>query len=510
MPQMIGRHIISMEDASEGDVAEGRRPMGWHAGSGFASDVLKLVGGTALAQALGILASPIITRMYGPDAFGTAALFTSIVAIASVVACLRYEVTIVLPQTNKEAANLLALSLTSAATMGIVVSLSVWVFRDTILSLLKASALEPYLWIVPISVFMSGTFLALTYWNSRTKRFGRLSKAKVTASVAAIGTQLIAGISGYATGGSLIGAGLFGSAVSTLILGGQIWRDDWQILKESIGLSYMIEGAKRYRKFLLFDTWSSLLNSISWQLPALLLSAFFSTTIVGYYTLGMMAIILPMNLIGGSISQVFFQRASKAYSEGNIATVAEGLFRVLILVSLFPMLILSLLGKDMFVIFFGARWSEAGIYIQMLSIWGIFWFISSPLSSLFAVLGKLRFSLELNLVLFSTRLISLCIGGWLSNARLAIALFAISGTFVYSYLCYKTMIYSGVPRIKIINSLSYNFILFIPAGVSLIALEYIGVSGLIRIFVSFVFLMIYYLYMIKCDPQTKSIIANFR
>jgi len=52
--------------------------------SSFASDVLKLVGGTAIAQALGILASPVITRLYGPKAFGVAALFTAITGIISV------------------------------------------------------------------------------------------------------------------------------------------------------------------------------------------------------------------------------------------------------------------------------------------------------------------------------------------------------------------------------------------------------------------------------------------
>ena len=42
--------------------------------SSFASDVLKLAGGTAFAQALALLASALITRLYGPEAFGLASL----------------------------------------------------------------------------------------------------------------------------------------------------------------------------------------------------------------------------------------------------------------------------------------------------------------------------------------------------------------------------------------------------------------------------------------------------
>lgn len=412
-----------------------------------------------------------------------------------------------LPEKDEDAANLLALSLILAATISIITALVIWLGGETLLSLLKAPGLEPFLWIVPIFIFLRGVFLALNYWNSRTKRFGRLSIARVTASVVTTGTQLSAGFSGYPTGGSLIGASLLGWTASTLILGGQIWRDDGQLLKKSIDRFDMIAGLKRYRKFPLFDTWSSLLNVISWQLPAILLSVFFSSAVVGYYALGMMVIQIPMNLIGASVAQVFFQRASKASHEGNMATVVEGLFRVLMVLSLFPMLIMSILGKDFFILLFGSAWSEAGIYIQILSIWSVIWFISSPLSSLFAVLGKLRFGLKLNLCIFGTRLISLCIGGWLNNARLAIALFAISGIFVYGYLCYATMVYSGVPRINIISFFSRNVILFIPVGVSLMALKFIGVTVLIQILVSIILLIIYYLYTIKEDTQMKKLLA---
>ena len=43
----------------------------------------------------------------------------------------------------------------------------------------------------------------------------------------------------------------------------------------------MIAGSKRYRKFPIFDVWGGLLNTMSRQLPPLVLSAFFSPIIVG-------------------------------------------------------------------------------------------------------------------------------------------------------------------------------------------------------------------------------------
>ena len=79
--------------------------------SSFAANVLKLVTGSVIAQGLGVLAAPVIARLFAPEAFGVAALFVSITGIIGVVACLRYELAIMLPKTDEEAANLLGISL---------------------------------------------------------------------------------------------------------------------------------------------------------------------------------------------------------------------------------------------------------------------------------------------------------------------------------------------------------------------------------------------------------------
>jgi O-antigen/teichoic acid export membrane protein len=54
----------------------------------FATDVLKLASGTTLTQIIVVLASPLLTRLYGPEAFGFLALFTSITSIIGVIACM--------------------------------------------------------------------------------------------------------------------------------------------------------------------------------------------------------------------------------------------------------------------------------------------------------------------------------------------------------------------------------------------------------------------------------------
>lgn len=180
------------------------KPNRQSAGSTFASDVLTLATGTVLAQALAVLAAPLLTRLYSPGDFGIYALFLSLTGIVSVIACLRYDLAIMLPDKDGEAVNVLALSLLLAACMSLLLIPLLLVGKDHALAILNASGLEPYLWMVPLSVFLGGAFNALSYWNSRTKQFKRLSVARVASSVASTGSQIGAGLAWHATGGSMI------------------------------------------------------------------------------------------------------------------------------------------------------------------------------------------------------------------------------------------------------------------------------------------------------------------
>jgi lipopolysaccharide exporter len=400
--------------------------------SSFSGDVVKLVGGTAFAQVLSILASPIITRIYGPEAYGLSALFTSIAAIIAIIACLRYELAIMLPEKEVESLNLLALSLLLAAMTGVVTAIVFWLSGEMLLELLNAGELRPVIWLIPISVFLSGAFQALNYWNTRTKHFGRLSLARVSASLATTGTQLSAGFAGYATGKSLIVASLLGSAASTLILGGQIWRDDGRRLIASTSLKDIKSGLHRYRRFPLFDTGGAILNSLSWQLPIFLLSAFFSPAVVGYYSLSIMVLQLPSNLISSAVSQVFFQRAAKANLDGKLRQVVEDTFFVLVIIGVLPILLLTMTGEDIFRVIFGQTWAEAGIYSQILAPWMFFVFVTSPLSTVFPILEKQRSFLLFNILLFSTRAGALLLGCYLGDTRVAMLLFSAVGVLNYA------------------------------------------------------------------------------
>ena len=431
--------------------------------SNFVANVLKLVTGSLFAQGLGIMVTPILTRLFVPEAFGIAALFTSIAGIINVVVCLRYELSIMLPKTEEEAANLFFLSISFVFIIATISLLIIFLFADNIVLLLNSQELKKYLFFIPLSVFISGAFLAMNYWNSRKKYFGRLSIARIVSSTTTQATKLTAGFAGYVSGGGLIFSTIIGQFVSMSVLGCQIWRDDFRLFKERVRWKKMIVGFKRHKKFPIFSTWSALLNTGSQHLPTWILAFYFSPAVVGFYALGKLVLSTPMGLIGGAIAKVFYQRAADTNNRiGEMTNVVEEVFKRLISLGIFPILLLTFIGKDVFIIAFGAQWAEAGVYVQILSLWIFFQFISSPLSIIFGVLERQGSYLIFDIILFLGRLLSLICGGLTGDILITLSLFSMTSVLCYIFLSYWILLNAGVSLMHILFHLGKYALYCVP------------------------------------------------
>lgn len=476
--------------------------------SSFAGDVLMLVTGTTFAQLLAILAAPVLTRLYAPDTFGILALFTSITGILSVIACLRYELAIMLPEKDEEAANLFGVSMVFVILVCLLTVPLVWWGKDPVIRWLNAPGLAPFLWLVPVMVFIHGVFLALNYWNSRTKHFGRLSIARVTSSLTTVMGKLGVGFMGYATAGTMIGATVAGQAIATSVLGGQIWRDDRKIFLKSIRWKQMCKGIVRHKKFPLLSSWSAFMNTTSSHLPPLMLAMFFSPMVVGFFALGHRLLSMPMSFIGSAIAQVFFQRASAAKHDGTFHLIVRNAFTKLLTLGLFPILLVMIAGKDLFSFFFGSQWSEAGVYAQILAPWIMFQFISSPISTLFSVLEMQGQGLVFNSLLLATRIASLMVGGLLNSILIALMLYSITGSIMYFSICLFILKKSGLNLSVLIKDTSKICIMGFLALLPVVIMKGFNTQPLITVLGGLISLFFYYIVIYVRDKDLQYLVGR--
>jgi lipopolysaccharide exporter len=446
--------------------------------SSFFSNVLKLISGTTLAQIITILTAPIISRLFAPEAFGVLNVFTSLIGIISIVICLRYEYAIMLPEDDADAGNLFALCLLIAFGISAAAGVIVLIFGQNLANLLKSPDLYKFFWLIPIGLLIQGLFAALNYWNSRTKHFGRLSVARVAASLTTSALPIGLALLGRASAASLIFSYLAGTFIFAIVLGVQVLNDYGSYLINNVHKSQMVANLKRYRKFPLVDSWSSFINNLSWQLPSIMLLFFFSATVVGYYSLSNRMILLPMTLVGSAIAQVFYQRTAELRSNvDSLSKSVELVFRRLVAIGLFPALVLGIAGPELFGIIFGANWVEAGRYAQILSPWMFVLFISSPLSILFATLERQELALVINSIILISRVLALLIGGLTNNIYFTLIIWSATGVLVYGSLAL------GLLRLTHVSwRLAFRFILQYIAFASIPALLLIAATNRLTAF----------------------------
>lgn len=479
--------------------------------SSFFTSVLKLVSGTTLAQAITIVTAPIISRLFAPQAFGQLNIYTSIVAIITVVICLRYEFAIVLPDDDEDAANLVGLCLFISLGISIIIALFLIFFGRPLVNLLNAPNLYGFLWLIPMALMIQGLFSAMNYWNTRTKHFGRLSIARVSASLTTSALPIFLALMGKATAASLIFSYVAGTLAFAGVLGFQVLRENAALFYRSIQRSRILVNLKRYRKFPLIDSLGSFINNLSWQLPSLMLSYFFSETVVGYYSLSNRLILLPLTLLGGSIAQVFYQRSAELRtSPANLSKSVELVFRRLVAIGLFPAIVIGIAGPQLFSIVFGSSWEEAGRYAQILSPWMFILFISSPLATLFATLERQELSLIVNAFILGSRFAALTVGGLTHNIDVALSIWSATGVMVYGGLAFWLLKLTFVPWKSAIHNIGeYALYACLPALVLVALLNLLTLAPISLVISSLGVAAVYYLIVLSKDRALVAYLSTF-
>lgn len=440
----------------------------------FAGQVMTLSSGTFLAQLAGFVLVPVFSRIFLPEHFGAAAVFDSLASVLGVVICLRYELSIMLPRDEDDAVIIMALCLLTAMILVLAISVGVVLNYKTGLVSVRTALVKPYLWLLPLFLLLKGLYQTVYYWLSRNQRYVSISVAAVTGSVMS-GLMILGFVwCGVVNTGALIAGSLGGYLAMTALLTGYFLKNDFKKAVKALRWVDLRRIALRYKKFPLLDTWSSLLNNLNYQLPILLISAFFAQAVVGQYSVVHRLIQLPMGLMVASISQVFYQRVSQRLRDkADYADEMTKVLKVLFMIGVLPCIIALLFGQELMTVFLGAKWVEAGKYLQILGVFAFIKFCTSPISSVLLILEKQGVLLIFNLASIVATAISLFVGGHvLNDIYLTLWFFSIAGIILYASLGVYIYMLTPMGSAKKIGEITMKLIYAIPFALVLAAMKY--------------------------------------
>ncbi len=413
----------------------------------FIRNVFVVATGTAAAQIITVGFSPLITRLYGPEAFGIQGVFMSIVTIVSPIAALAYPIAIVLPESDDDAKGLMRLSLNIAFFISIFAFCIIAIFEKGLVKLLQIEMVSSYIFLIPFVILFSALYQIIQQWIIRKKEFNLSGKVATIQSFLVNITKAGIGLIKPAAV-VLILISTFGSLLYAIMLGIGIRKNlsITDFFNNSLNKSNKRKVlAKRYKDFPLFRAPQIFINAISQSFPVLMLASFFGIASAGYFAIARTVLVLPINLLGQSVYDVFYPYITETIQNGG--DVKKLLIKVTLtmgILGFLPFAVIVVFGPWLFSFVFGAEWALAGEYARWLALFLFCGFINRPSVAAIPALGFQRFLLYYEVFSTASKVGVFFLGFYFfKDDVITVALYSIVGIFAYLFLIIWVILFSN-------------------------------------------------------------------
>lgn len=392
-------------------------------------NIFKLVGGNAFAQIIAFAVTPVLTRLYTPEDFGLFSFFSAVAIVIAILATGRYEFAILLSDSIEKTRCLFVTSV----GLALLTALAVLMYVAT-LYYFSAPA-DSLVFALPLWAFFLALASILEKISNKERSYGIISTQKVVTATVAAAVSVSIGWTNQDSQSSafgLIAGAVVGPALSVLLIF-LVLRKQTPCLSfasGSLDATSLVSTLKFYRHFPAFNLPHAMINTAAGNAPVFLIPVFFGDALLGVYSLGVRIIQAPLSFLVSSLYNVLSQKFSDVRQRGDSLS---GLYRKYIKyifgVVLFLLPVFWFLEGPMAYVF-GAKWSDAGKYIRILSPYLLFVLMVGPFAFVPVLLGKQRQALQLEIVASSAKVISLVIGGLTGNFEFMLILFSLSGFLI--------------------------------------------------------------------------------
>lgn len=385
----------------------------------------------AIGQALLIVSTPLLTRLYTPEEFGLFSIFATLMAIGATMVALRYELAIPLEQDERAAAALTAAVCLISLLLSLVVCLLLWLWGPGFAAFLGAPELAPLLWLLAPCLMFWGAGSGLSFWLIRKDAFRLNGINRIVHFGTQAGGQVLLGPVGIGSAGLIVGYAA-GYLARFLHLCVAIPQADLKAFCSS-SFGEMRQVLQRYWRYPVFSASSSVLHQSCTMLPAVLIAMLYGPAMAGLYALAQRIVGLPLRLLGESANQVFLGEIRNLDHASTIRLFRRttALFTGLGLAVLLP---LAWAGPWLFTLLFGEAWRETSTIFQLLIPLYLSRFVVTPVAQTLNVLERQDMHLWAAGVNGLVLVLSFAGGWWLElGAYWTIGVFSVMSSMVFVF-----------------------------------------------------------------------------
>ena len=412
----------------------------------FTRNSITLLSANTLAQLITFAVYPIITRLYSAQELGVLNLWLSIIGVLAIVSTGRYEPAIVMEKDDRGSSALIKLTLLINVSFLAVNQLIFTLFAHPIASCFTSpEAIEPWLPLIPVMVFLAGLWQTLNNYHIRHKHYWAIGGYHLTHSSLNAVFKVLFGHAGMLRSGLIL---------STLIAYGAALIVPISRIKFKVKEFLTYDGAaiksmaRKYANLPKFDIPRSVSNTLACNLPLLILPLSFGMDQIGLFSLALMIGFCPVNLYANSMMQVLYKTIVEKQQNQEKCIPFTARFCRRTALALLPFFVLFFfIAKWFFGFLFGADWMQAGIYFKMLLPWLFVLTMSSSLGFIPTLFFRQRTAMIIEFTYILLRVLALCIGIWLKDFSYAILLFGIVSAMMVSIqlVWYWTLLKNNEP-----------------------------------------------------------------
>lgn len=403
-----------------------------------------LTGGGALLTALmGVVVSPIVSRIFTPEEYGTAGLYTQSMSYIGLLGGLTLTSAIVVVRRSSVLYRLISglkyLYLISFVSLLVLIYLG----KDMIQQLLNDNSDGWWLWLLPFGFVVGQMIQVIRSLNIRAEFFGLNAKSQVAGNFVQRGLILIGGYWSRGYYLWLIVAPLVNILPYFFLLKKKSITKFIRIPARSSALRQTLRDLKDYPRYLLPG---NLLGILASTAPFFIFTIQYGPKEAGLFLFAMGMLSLPIQFTAGAVSPVYLREISTSFHENRPLFLARtrSTNYLLFFAGVLPYSILTVFGPEIFVFVFGSQWKLAGQMGQYMCFFLLLRMAIFPLAGLFRVAEKERIAFQNQVVMSVLRILPLAVG--LQYAlEWGLLGFGVGSSLGYLYYFYQHCKISGLP-----------------------------------------------------------------
>lgn len=428
--------------------------------SSFFSSVFKVGSGNLIGQAVGVVTTPILSRIYSRTAYGDQAILISSATIIATIALIGLSSAIMQPRGRDEARKVYTTAFLINLLIAMVVTVVGFIISGHVHYFELSSSYYVGLMLMFFYLVTNNTQLITRIYVNREGLYNKLFFNPIIGAAANVCIAIPLGIIGFGYQGFVIT-----TIVSNIIMIGHMIRGN-----NPFYLKLTLYDIKRifidYKDYIFFQYPSNIISNVSVEYPTQFLGRVFDAVTLGGYSMCIKIFQYPIRLIASPISTVYFKTATEYYREGkNLAGFTYKLISNILLISFIPVIVCCIFSEPIFGFVLGQKWESAGTIASILAVQYVMLFCTDCTSYCRVSIGRQKSNLMFSIVRLATVFVTTTFGFLCFHSLLGtIASFAIGNSLVYVFDMSLNFYYLDKKYLKKYLRLSLTYVLLMVIG----------------------------------------------